>query len=166
CGALAHVLHAVRRSARVVLPGIEGGQRAVVLRHMDLGAVAVGTGLVLPLAGAQRAFDEHLRALREVFLDDLAEALVEDHDAVPLGPLLAFTAVAILPAFAGSDAQRDDTPAVLHDAHFGVVAQVADQLHAVSRHDLVPSFPPQEGSRLRAGVVPSGAVSRNRQPDR
>src|SRR5271166_5600656 len=28
----------------------------------------------------------------------------------------------------------------------------------LARHDLVPSFPPQEGRRLRAGVVPSGAV--------
>jgi len=93
---------------------------------MDLGAVAVGTGLVLPLAGAQRAFDEDLRAFREEFPDDLAEALAEDHDAVPFGPLLAFTAAAILPALAGGDAQRDDTPAILHDAHFGVIAQVAD----------------------------------------
>src|SRR5208337_4403021 len=60
--------------ARVVLPGIEEGQRAVVLRQMDLGAVAVGTGLVLPLAGAQRAFDEDPCALHQVFLGDLAKA--------------------------------------------------------------------------------------------
>ena len=44
-----------------------------------------------------RAFDENLRALREEFLDDLAEALAEDHDAVPFGPLLAFTARSFQP---------------------------------------------------------------------
>src|SRR5271165_4937872 len=92
--------------ARVVLPGIEEGPRAVVLRQMDLVAVALGTGLVLPLAGAQRAFDEDLRALRDEFLDDLAEALAEAHDGVPFGPLLAFTAAAVLPALAGSGARR------------------------------------------------------------
>src|SRR5271165_3040716 len=90
--------------ARVLLLGVEEGQRGVILRRMDLGAVAVGTGLILPLAGAQRAFDEDLRALREVFLGDLAEALA--HDGVPFDPLLAFTAAAVLPALAGSAARR------------------------------------------------------------
>src|SRR5271166_44242 len=42
------------------LPGIEVGRRAVILGQVDLGAIAVGTGLILPLAGAQRTFDEDL----------------------------------------------------------------------------------------------------------
>src|SRR5271165_3039815 len=53
--------------ARVILSGAEEGQRAVILCQMDLGAVAVGTGLFLPLAGAQRAFDEHLRPFARNF---------------------------------------------------------------------------------------------------
>jgi hypothetical protein len=63
-----------------------------------------------------------------------AEILVEDHDPVPLGPLLA-VAVAVLPALRGGDSQVDHLAAIVERAGLGIVAQIADQDHLVdARH--------------------------------
>src|SRR5208283_2192301 len=145
--------------ARVLLPGVEEGQRGVILRRMDLGAVAVGTGLVLPLAGAQRAFDEDLRALREVFLHDLAEALAVKittrcHSVRCLrSPLLRSFQLSLVAMLSVTT-----RPPFCMMRTSGSLPRLPISCTRLARHDLVPSFPPQEGRRLRAGLVPSGAV--------
>jgi len=132
---------------------------SVPLRQMDLGAVAVGTGLVLPLAGAQRAFDEDLRALREEFLDDLAEALAVKittrcHSVRCLrSPLLRSFQLALVVMLSVTT-----RPPFCMIRTSGSLPRLPISCARLARHDLVPSFPPQEGRRLRAGVVPSGAA--------
>src|SRR5271166_3602189 len=98
--------------AAAVAAAVEEGQRAGVGGEVDLGAVAVVPLVVLPLAGGQLPLDEHLRALDEVLLGDLAEGFVPDHHFVPLGPLDA-VAVVVLPALAGRDVEGDDPLAAL-----------------------------------------------------
>src|SRR5271166_4433609 len=111
--------------AAAVPAAVEEGQGAGVGGEVDLGAVAVVPLVVLPLARGQLALDEHLRALDEVLLGDLAEGFVPDHHLVPLGPLDA-VAVVVLPALAGRDIEGDDPLAALGGAYLGVATHVAD----------------------------------------
>ena len=76
--------------------------RVEALQH-DLGRVVLDAVLVVPFARLQRALDVDLRALLQVLLGDLAEPLVEDHDAVPLGLFLALAGGLVAPAFRGGD---------------------------------------------------------------
>src|SRR2546429_5670602 len=48
------------------------------------------------------------RSLAQVFLGEFGEPLVEDHDAVPLGLLLALARVAVAPALACREVQIGD----------------------------------------------------------
>src|SRR5688500_5007209 len=73
----------------------------------DLGAVAVLALLVLPLAGAQAAFDVDLRAFLQVFARDLRQT-PEEGDAMPLGRLLHLTARLVLPLVGSLDADVGD----------------------------------------------------------
>src|SRR5271165_1635673 len=121
---------AIVAAARLVGAGavpaaVEEGQRARIGGEVDLGAVAVVPLVVLPLTGGQLALDEHLRALDEVLLGDLAEGFVPDRHLVPLGPLNA-VAVVVLPALAGRDVEGDDPLAALGGAYLGVATHVAD----------------------------------------
>src|SRR5271157_1836749 len=102
-----------------------GGRRPGIVAAARLVGAAVVPLVVLPLAGGQLALDEHLRALDEVLLGDLAEGLVPDHHLVPLGPLDA-VAVVVLPALAGRDVEGDDPLAALGGAYLGVATHVAD----------------------------------------
>src|SRR5688572_9049934 len=72
------------------------------LHHVgaDLGAVAVLTVLVLPLARAQAALDVHLRALLQVLAGHLGQP-PEERDAVPLGGFLHLAARLVLPLVGG-----------------------------------------------------------------
>src|SRR5207253_3154449 len=70
------------------------------LQH-DLGRVLLLAGLVLPFAGLQLALDVDLRALAQVLLGDPRQVLVEDHDVVPLGALLALAGGLVLPVLRG-----------------------------------------------------------------
>src|SRR5204862_5706462 len=103
---------------------------AEALQH-HLGRVFLDPGVVGPFAGLQGALDIDLRALLQVFLGDLNEALVEDHDAVPLGALLALARGAVAPALRGGEVQIGDADAVLGRADLGVAAEIADQDHLV-----------------------------------
>ncbi len=110
---------------------VKHGQRRVEALQHDFRRVAVVAGLVLPFAGLQRAFDIELGALLDILLDDLAQALVEDDDGVPLGLLAALTAVAVAPGFRCRDAQVGDRPAVLRAPDFRVCPDISDQDHLV-----------------------------------
>src|SRR5260370_19685082 len=146
---------------------VEKDQRAVVGCEVDLCAVPLLAAIVGPFAGAELALEVDFGAFLQVLLGELSKALAEDDDAVPFGPLDAVAAL-VFPAFAGGDDEGDDASAVASGANFGVAAEVADQLHAVeiAGHVTVPSFPLWEGRRPRAGVVPSGAVERDRDQNR
>src|SRR2546429_3911933 len=67
------------------------------------------------------------RSLAQVFLGEFGEPLVEDHDAVPLGLLLALALVAVAPALACREVQVGDPHPVLGRADFGVAAEIADE---------------------------------------
>src|SRR6185437_15577197 len=68
---------------------IEHGERRVEALEYDLGRIFVVAVFVGPFARLQRAFEVNLRALLQILLDDLAQAFVENDDAVPLGFFLA-----------------------------------------------------------------------------
>src|SRR5664279_3180538 len=117
--------------------GIEHGELRIEALQHHFGRVAVVAVLVLPFARLQRAFQINLRALLEILLDDLAQALIEDDDPVPLGFFLALAGGLVAPAFRGGDAEIGDRPAVLSAANFRIFAEIADQDHFVdaTRHD-------------------------------
>jgi hypothetical protein len=122
------------RDAPPPAPGraVEHGQHRIEALENDLGRIAVGARLVLPLAGLQRALDIDLAALAQIFLRDVRQAFVEDLDRVPLGLFLALAAGAILPALRRGDAQLDHLAAVLEAARFGIPAEIADENHLVN----------------------------------
>src|SRR6266850_6108190 len=143
-------------------PRLLGRTIAAAAQHLDvlrddLGREALLPGLVLPLPGANPAFDEDLPALREVLADDLG-LLPPHHDPVPLRGFLLLPAL-VGPALRGRDAQvRHGLPA-LGEAHLGVRAQIADQDHLVdAAHARLPI-----GSPLR-GPDRSSIGSRARRP--
>src|SRR5690606_38571320 len=89
--------------------------RCTTAKHLhlvraDFGGVAVLTGLVLPFARLDAAFDVDRTALAQVLRGDFGEP-VEHHDAVPLGALLALARSLVLPVFGRCDAQVADRAA-------------------------------------------------------
>src|SRR6185312_10366478 len=101
----------------------------------DLGRVAVTAFLVLPLAGAQAALDVHLRALAQVLRGDLAQAAEQGH-RVPLGALLVFAGLLVLPVLGRRQAKVRHGHARGHGPRLRVRTQVSDQNHLVdaARH--------------------------------
>ena len=93
----------------------------------NLGGIAVIAVIVLPLAGAELAFEIDLAALAEVALGHAGETLGEDRDIVPFRALFLLAGHAILPAFGRRDADIADLAAVLEAFHFRVRPQIADQ---------------------------------------
>src|SRR5262249_34360476 len=78
-------------AAPTAAAAVEHGQRRVESLQHHFGRIFLDAALVGPFAGLQRALEIHLGALLQILLADLAEPLVEDHDAVPLGLFLALT---------------------------------------------------------------------------
>src|SRR5262245_21433111 len=99
-------------------------QHLDVARH-DLGGEALLSLLILPLAGADAAFDEDLPTLGEVLADDLG-LLAPDHHPMPLGGFLLLTAL-VGPALGGGDAQIGDRLLARGVAQLRVGTQIADQ---------------------------------------
>jgi len=117
----------IAATAAAAAPRIEHGEIAAEALQHHFGAVALLAGIVGPFARLERALDIDLRALLQILLDDLDELLVEDHDAVPLGALLALTAPFVAPALRGGDGQIRDAHAVLSGADLRIPAEIADE---------------------------------------
>src|SRR5439155_8927882 len=117
--------------AAAAASAVQHRQFAAEALQYHLGRVFLDAGVVGPFAGLQGALDIDLRALAQVFLGDLDEPLVEDHDAVPFGALLALAGDAVAPAFRGRQVQIGDARTVLGRADFRIAAEIADQDHLV-----------------------------------
>src|SRR5229473_638977 len=138
--------------------GVEHCQFAAEAGQHDFGRVFLDAGVVGPFAGLQGALDIDLGALAQVFLGEFGEPLVEDHDAVPLGALLALARHLVAPALGGREVQIGDAHAVLGRADFGVAAEIADE------NDLVDAA--SHGSpRVHEGRAASYQVPRMFPPE-
>src|ERR1700691_620521 len=109
----------------------------------DLGGEAIIPLLVLPFSGPQLAFDEHLRALAQVFGGDLPQT-TEQGDAVPFGAFLLCSGGLVLPGLAGGDADIRDRHAAGHGPGLRVCAEITHQNHFIdtARHDEPLKFGP------------------------
>src|SRR5437763_11625298 len=130
---------------------------AEFLQH-HLGRVFFLALLVGPFAGLQGALDIDLRALAQVFLGNLDEALVEDHDAVPLGALLALARDPVAPALARRQVQIGDADAVLGRADLGVAPEIADEDHLVDAASHEVASNPMEFAGRGAPSYQTGPV--------
>src|SRR5512134_4065877 len=104
---------------------------AHVLAH-DLRGPALLAVLVLPLARAERALDQHLATLGEVLLGEVG-LLAEQHHAVPLGLVLP-TAAAVGPALVGREVERGHRGPALRVADLGIPAEAAEEDDPVETH--------------------------------
>src|SRR5258708_1966358 len=93
-----------RSAAVAVFAFVAGAAGAVGHRQLaakalqnELGRVALLAAVVGPFAGLQGALDINLGSLLQVLLGDLGEPLVEDHDAMPFGALLALARHLVAP---------------------------------------------------------------------
>src|ERR1700677_735669 len=116
---------------------IEQGQLAAEARQHDLGDLFFDARLVGVFPALDLTLDVDLGALFAILFGDLADILVEDHDVVPLGALLALAGVLVLPGFGRRQGEADDAIAGIEVGHFRVFAEVADQNDFVdaARHD-------------------------------
>src|SRR5262245_37007369 len=119
----------VRKTAAATAAAVQHGQGRVEALQHDLGRVFLNAALVGPFAGLQLALDVHFRALLQILLGDLAEPLVEDHHAMPLGLFLAFAGGLVAPALQGVHATIADRPPVLGAPDSRILAQISAQDH-------------------------------------
>src|SRR6266850_2903499 len=98
----------------------------------DFGGGALLAFLVLPLARAQRSFDVDLRAFLQVFAGDLGQA-AEEHDAVPLGAFLFFSARLVFPGVGGGGRNVGDRSAFGVVTRLGIAPEIAYENHFVYR---------------------------------
>src|SRR4029077_16924703 len=103
-----------------------------------------------PFARLQLALEVNLGALLQILLGDLAKALIENHDPVPLGLLLALAGSLVAPAFRGGDAEIGDRTPILCAPDLRILAEISDQDHLVyaSRHRRSPLLPPPDWPTL------------------
>jgi NAD+ kinase len=126
-GAAATTAAATLPHATALAASVEHGQCRVEPLQNDLGGVFVLAALILPFAGLELALDIHLGALLQVAFRNLAQALIENDDAVPLGLLLAFAGVTIAPGFRSRNGQIGNRAAVLCATDFRVGTQISDE---------------------------------------
>src|SRR6266478_4800994 len=102
--------------------------------HDNFGALALpAVVLGLELAYPQPAFDVDLAALLQVFLAAL-RSLAENHDVVPVDPLLAL-ALLVCVRLVGRDRKaRHRLPAGRQMPQFRVLTQMANQSYSIQRH--------------------------------
>ena len=94
--------------------------------HHHLCCVLILTLLVGPFAGLELPLQVNFRPFVQEAFGDTNQVLVENRDAVPLGPFLHFAGILILPTFAGRDAQVGNFHTILCRADFGITPQISD----------------------------------------
>ena len=93
----------------------------------------------------------------------LPRLLVEDHDVVPLGALLALAALLVAPGLGRGDAHVHHLVARIEPPHFRVGAEVADQDHFVdaARHgDLLNACVFRAGSPTSPAALVAAVADR------
>ena len=108
----------------------------------DLRGVAVLTLLVGPFAGLELALHIDLRSLAKKPLNDIDEAVVEDHDPVPFGAFATLTRRLVAPRLGGGEGEIGDARPVLKRTDLRITSQIADEddlVHA-TRHDASPFY--------------------------
>src|SRR5690606_3187720 len=99
---------------------VEHGHHAADAAHRNFGRIAVVAVLVLPLAGAQLAFDVDLAAFAQTTLRHADEPVGLRRYGVPLGAFLARAGRLGLPVLRGRNARVGDAAAVLEALHFRI----------------------------------------------
>lgn len=91
----------------------------------DLSRIAL-YAILLPLTGAQAAFDVYLAALLHVLADDLRQ-LAREHHVVPLRAFLAFAGTLIGPVFRRRQRQVAERIAIRKVLQLRILTDIADQ---------------------------------------
>src|SRR5262249_42601286 len=112
---------------------VKHGQLAAETLQHHLRGIALLPRLVGPFARLQRALDVDLAAFLQIFLRHLRQALVEDHDAVPLGALAPLTAVLVAPGLGGGKREIYHLGPLLRAADLRVATEIADENNLVDR---------------------------------
>ena len=114
---------------------------AEALQH-DLGRVSLGAGLVLLFARLQLALDIDFRALLAILLDDAADIVVEDHDIVPLGLLLALAGVLVAPGLGSGEREVDHLVAGIERRTLGSLPRLPTRMTLLTLPAMMLSSPP------------------------
>src|SRR5579859_3080352 len=140
-------------SAAGALGAIEEGQFAAIGPEHDFSRIAVLVGLVLPFAGLDLTLEIDLGAFLQKTLGDLDQVLVEDHHAMPLGPLFSLAGIPVLPGLGRRDRQVADLAAALHRADLRILAQITDENHLVDTagHESPVVQKKTQGNRIGIG---------------
>src|SRR5690606_31076456 len=123
-------------------------QLAAVLLQDDLGRIALLPRLVRPFPGLELPLEISLRALFQELLDDVDEPVVEDHDAMPFGPLAALAGIAVAPGLRGRDREIGDTRPVLRAAYLRVAPEIAD------KNDRVDAYSHEKSHAVEKPLAP------------
>src|SRR5690606_18532396 len=97
------------------------------------------------------AFDVNLAALAQIAFGHADQTIGLEHDAVPLGALLALPGLLVFPVFRSGNPQVGDAATVLEALHLRVLAEIADQDYLV---DAACHENPLEGSMTRSDGEP------------
>lgn len=113
----------------------------VIDNHLEFAAVRAVFGL--PLVKLQVPFDEHLRALVQILLDDVgllaALTAIERLDVEENGLVFPLSRLLILAAIVDREAELRDLSARRENAGFRVSGQSPNQHHLIQvRHDSCP----------------------------
>src|SRR5215470_14421481 len=114
-------------AALTITPRIQHHELAAEALQHDFRRVFLGAVLVGVFARLELALEIDLRALAQILLGDLAQVLVEDHDAVPLGLFLPLARRLVTPGFGGCNGEVDHGIAGGQTPHLRVAPEIADQ---------------------------------------
>jgi len=124
----------------VIFASIEHGQLAAVRLWDNLGRIIILVALVLSLPRLELALDVGLRTLRQIFLGDRHQRLVENHDAAPFGSFSSFAADLVLPAFRCGDRQVAHAAAGLQGATSGSLPRLPIRMTLLTDPAMVFAF--------------------------
>ena len=124
----------------IVLPAARTATLAAGIQHLhfvgdDLGRIALNA-ILLPRASTQAAFDIDLRALLDILVDYLREA-IEEHHAVPFRLFLRLTGSLVFPSLTSGQCDIAHGAAARKVARLGVCTTITYQnnlIYASARH--------------------------------